>query len=43
MFIEASAKTRVYVDEIFYEMIRLINKVYPPPVPKKKKGICAIL
>jgi len=44
-FLEASAKTRVNVDQIFHDLIRQINKLSPPPNPKgKKKGTkCLIL
>jgi len=41
-FLEASAKTRVNVDQIFHDLIRQINKHSPPPKKEKKKG-CLIL
>jgi len=42
-FMEASAKTRVNVDQIFHDLIRQINKITPPPKEKKKKGGCQLL
>jgi len=43
-FLEASAKTRVNVDQIFHDLIRQINKHSPPPKKdKKKSGGCLIL
>jgi len=44
-FLEASAKTRVNVDQIFHDLIRQINKLSPPPKGKDKKkgGKCLIL
>jgi len=42
-FLEASAKTRVNVDQIFHDLIRQINKHSPPPKKEKKKGGCLIL
>ena len=43
LFMEASAKARINIDEIFSEIIRLINKVDPVKDEKKKRGLCAIL
>jgi GTPase SAR1 family protein len=43
-FLEASAKTRVNVDQIFHDLIRQINKLSPPVKKEgKKKGGCLIL
>jgi len=45
-FLEASAKTRVNVDQIFHDLIRQINKLSPPSKGKEKKkggGKCLIL
>jgi small GTP-binding protein len=43
-FIEASAKTRVNVDQIFHDLIRQINKLNPVTKKEgKKKGGCLIL
>eukprot|EP01119_Soliformovum_irregulare_P025342 TRINITY_DN934_c0_g1_i1.p1 TRINITY_DN934_c0_g1~~TRINITY_DN934_c0_g1_i1.p1 ORF type:complete len:186 (+),score=52.82 TRINITY_DN934_c0_g1_i1:229-786(+) len=43
-FLEASAKTRVNVDQIFHDLIRQINKFSPPVKKEKKKGgKCSIL
>jgi len=44
-FLEASAKTRVNVDQIFHDLIRQINKLSPPVnIKGKKKGkVCLIL
>jgi len=36
-FLEASAKTRVNVDQIFHDLIRQINKHSPPPKKEKKR------
>merc|ERR1711976_812024 len=35
-FLEASAKTKINVDEIFHDLIRQINKANPDKVEKKK-------
>eukprot|EP01115_Flamella_aegyptia_P011895 TRINITY_DN5727_c0_g1_i2.p1 TRINITY_DN5727_c0_g1~~TRINITY_DN5727_c0_g1_i2.p1 ORF type:complete len:134 (-),score=39.52 TRINITY_DN5727_c0_g1_i2:77-478(-) len=43
LFMEASAKARINIDEIFIEIIRLINKVNPVKDEKKKRTLCAIL
>jgi len=43
-FLEASAKTRVNVEQIFHDLIRQINKLNPAPKAKKeKKGGCTLL
>jgi len=44
-FLEASAKKRINVDEIFHDLIRQINKISPPPKSGKDKkgGKCSIL
>jgi len=44
-FLEASAKKRINVDEIFHDLIRQINKISPPPKSgkDKKRGACSIL
>jgi len=44
-FMEASAKTRQNVDQIFHNLIRQINELSPPPKggKDKKKGPCVIL
>jgi Ras-related protein Rap-1A/Ras-related protein Rap-1B len=42
-FLEASAKTRTNVEQIFHDLIRQINKLAPPPKKEKKKGGCLIL
>jgi len=44
-FLEASAKTRVNVDQIFHDLIRQINKISPPPKgnTKGKKSRCLVL
>eukprot|EP01118_Nematostelium_gracile_P004698 TRINITY_DN15627_c0_g1_i1.p1 TRINITY_DN15627_c0_g1~~TRINITY_DN15627_c0_g1_i1.p1 ORF type:complete len:189 (-),score=51.80 TRINITY_DN15627_c0_g1_i1:188-754(-) len=46
-FLEASAKTRVNVDQIFHDLIRQINKLSPPAKGKERKkgggGKCLIL
>jgi len=43
-FLEASAKTRVNVEQIFHDLIRQINKLSPPPKAQgKKKGSCLVL
>jgi len=43
-FLEASAKTRIKVDEIFHDLIRQINRIDPVVVKGgKKKGGCILL
>jgi GTPase SAR1 family protein len=44
-FLEASAKTRINIDNIFFDLIRQINKVDPPKDKKKggKSKKCLIL
>ena len=43
-FLEASAKTKVNVDQIFHDLIRQINKANPDRKDeKKKKGGCSLL
>jgi len=43
-FLEASAKTRVNVEQIFHDLIRQINRLNPAPKAKKeKKGGCTLL
>jgi small GTP-binding protein len=43
-FLEASAKTRLNVDQIFHDLIRQINKLSPITKDKgKKRGGCLIL
>ena len=44
-FLEASAKTKVNVDQIFHDLIRQINNANPPETQKKKKsgGGCSLL
>ena len=43
-FLEASAKTKTNVDEIFYNLIRQINKKSPDSnQPQKKKKGCSLL
>jgi len=42
-FLEASAKTRVNVEQIFHDLIRQINKHNPVTKKEKKKGGCMIL
>jgi GTPase SAR1 family protein len=43
-FLEASAKTKTNVDEIFYNLIRQINKKSPDSnQPTKKKKGCSLL
>jgi len=37
-FLEASAKTRINVDQIFHDLIRQINKISPPAKGGKKDG-----
>ena len=43
LFMEASAKARINVDEVFTELIRLINKLNPQTETKKKRAMCALL
>jgi len=43
-FLEASAKTKVNVDQIFHDLIRQINRANPDKKDeKKKKGGCSLL
>ena len=42
-FVEASAKTRSNVDEIFYNLIRQINKLSPKDEPRKQSKGCVLL
>jgi len=43
-FLEASAKTKVNVDQIFHDLIRQINKANPDkPAKSKSKGGCSLL
>jgi len=42
-FLEASAKTRLNVEQIFHDLIRQINKISPPVKPQGKKKGCLIL
>lgn len=43
-FLEASAKTKSNVDQIFHDLIRQINVSRPvDPTQKKKKGACMLL
>jgi len=42
-FLEASAKTRVNVEQIFHDLIRQINKLSPPPKAQKTKKGCVLL
>jgi GTPase SAR1 family protein len=42
-FLEASAKTRVNVDQIFHDLIRQINKLSPLPKKEGKRRGCYIL
>lgn len=43
-FLEASAKTKSNVDQIFHDLIRQINANQPKDhVAKKKKGACMLI
>jgi len=42
-FMEASAKTKSNVDQIFHDLIRQINKLSPPPGGEKKKNRCLVI
>jgi len=42
-FIEASAKTRTNVEQIFHDLIRQINKLNPISTKKEKKKGCTLL
>ena len=41
-FMEASAKAKINVSEIFYDLVRQVNRKMPEP-KKKKKGGCTVL
>jgi len=44
LFCEASALSNTGVDDVFYDLVRLIYKLNPPPPPEeKKKGFCILL
>jgi GTPase SAR1 family protein len=43
LFMEASAKARINVDEVFTELIQLINKLNPQTEAKKKRAMCMLL
>jgi len=44
-FLEASAKNKINVEQIFYDLIRQINRKSPPTggKEKKKSGGCLLL
>lgn len=43
-FLEASAKNKINVEQIFYDLIRQINRKNPQTAkPKDKKGGCILL
>lgn len=42
-FMESSAKLKINVAEIFYDLVRQINSITPEPKEKKSKRACAIL
>merc|ERR1712020_514258 len=42
-FMETSAKAKIGVNDIFYDLVRQINKRTPENPPKKKKRRCIIL
>jgi len=37
-FLETSAKAKINVHEVFYDLVRQINRRYPDPKQKKKKS-----
>lgn len=42
-FLEASAKEKINVNEVFYELVRTINKSSPKDKGEKKKGKCVVM
>eukprot|EP00118_Oscarella_pearsei_P004052 m.16833 g.16833 ORF g.16833 m.16833 type:complete len:184 (+) comp27158_c0_seq1:206-757(+) len=42
-FLETSAKQKINVNEIFYDLVRLINRKSPEKPRRKKKSNCVIL
>jgi GTPase SAR1 family protein len=42
-FMESSAKAKINVSEIFYDLVRQINSKQPEKPEKKKKGFCTVL
>eukprot|EP00002_Diphylleia_rotans_P032022 TRINITY_DN668_c0_g1_i2.p1 TRINITY_DN668_c0_g1~~TRINITY_DN668_c0_g1_i2.p1 ORF type:complete len:184 (-),score=44.41 TRINITY_DN668_c0_g1_i2:936-1487(-) len=42
-FLEASAKEKINVNEVFYELVRTINKSSPKEKGDKKKGKCVVM
>ena len=42
-FLETSAKSKINVNEIFYDLVRQINRKTPETKKKKKKKGCVLL
>lgn len=42
-FLESSAKAKIHVSDIFYDLVRQINSKNPEPKDKKKKRKCTVL
>lgn len=42
-FLETSAKSKINVNEIFYDLVRQINRKTPEAKKKGKKGKCVLL
>ncbi|KAM3842367.1 ras-related protein Rap-1b isoform 1-T1 [Diretmus argenteus] len=42
-FLETSAKSKINVNEIFYDLVRQINRKSPAPGKTRKKSICQLL
>ncbi len=41
-FLETSARKKINVDEVFFDLVRQINKQMPEKANKKKKGGCVL-
>ena len=42
-FLESSAKSKINVNEIFYDLVRQINRKTPVPGKARKKSSCQLL
>ncbi|GLD48203.1 ras-related protein Rap-1b, partial [Lates japonicus] len=42
-FLETSAKSKINVNEIFYDLVRQINRKSPVPGKTRKKSTCQLL
>jgi len=42
-FLETSARKKINVDEVFFDLVRQINRQMPDKAATKKKGGCILL